>query len=52
MVCQMNTADSERLIASVESVGYTPTEDRRNYRFNIIKYLCSNENAETKVYGA
>ncbi len=39
--CQMNTADSERLSHQLESVGYIPTENVENCRFNSAKYLCS-----------
>lgn len=48
--CQMNARDSEKIIGTLESIGFVPTEDE-NADFVIYNTCTVRENANLRVYG-
>lgn len=49
--CQMNEHDSEKLAATIESMGYEVTPFQDNADLILVNTCCVRENAELKVYG-
>lgn len=49
--CQMNEADSEKLLGQLESVGYLPTTDPEQADLILLNTCCVRESAENKIYG-
>jgi len=49
--CQMNEHDSEKLAATIESMGYEVTPFQNDADLILVNTCCVRENAELKVYG-